>query len=94
MTASTDGHAPPKRTRTFRKYEPSFRFTPNQAHRQNVLIRSAWLSLGSKEAVIAFLNTTNKKIGGRPLALALESEEGLRSSQRLLEGLVDPASLR
>ena len=94
VNASIDGKAPPKRTRTFRKYAPSFRFTPNQAQRQNDLIRSAWQSLGSKGAVIAFLNTTNEKIGGRPLTLALESDDGLRSAQRLLEGLIQPSALR
>jgi hypothetical protein len=94
VNASIDGKAPPKRTRTFRKYAPSVRFTPNQTQRQNDLIRSAWQSLGSKGAVIAFLNTTNEKIGGRPLTLALESDDGLRSAQRLLEGLIQPGALR
>jgi len=91
---SIDAQSSPKRTRTFRKYAPGFRFFPHQAQRQNDLIRSAWLSLGTKEAVIAFLNTTNEKIGGRPLTLALGSDDGLRSAQRVLEGYVEPGTLR
>ena len=94
MTTANDGKAPQKRTQAFRNYNPSFRFTPHQAHRQNVLIRSAWLRLGSKEAVIAFLNTTNEKIGGRSLTLALGSDDGLRSAQLLLEDCVEPGTLR
>ena len=94
INGSIDGKAQPKRSRTFRKYEPSVRFTPNQAQRQNNLIRSAWQSLGSKEAVIAFLNTTNDGIGGRPLTLALGSDDGLRSAQRLLADIVQPGHLR
>lgn len=92
--ASIDGKAPPKRTRTFRKYAPSFRFAPHQAQRQNDLMRSAWQSLGSKEAVIAFLNTPNETIGGQPLTLALGSDDGLRSAQRLLESYVPPGTMR
>lgn len=92
--ASIDAQPPPNRTRTFRKYAPSFRFTPHQAQRQNDLIRSAWLSFGTKEAVIAFLNTTNEEIGGRPLTLALGSDDGLRSAQRLLEGYVEPGTVK
>jgi hypothetical protein len=83
------GHEPPKKTRSFRKYVPSVRFTALQAQRQNELIRSAWKSLASKEAVIAFLNTKNEKIGGQPLMLALESADGLRTAQELLEGFRD-----
>ena len=96
MTVNSSLHeeAPSKRTRAFRKYEPNFRFTPHQAERQNLLIRSSWKTLGSKEAVIAFLNTRNEKIGGRPLTLALGSDEGLKSAQRLLEDFVESGTLR
>lgn len=87
-------NALPKRTRTFRKYEPRVRFTPHQAQRQNLLIRRSWEALGSREAVIAFLNTSNEEIGGGPLALALASEDGLRSAERLLEDYVHSATLR
>jgi hypothetical protein len=91
---SIDTQSPSKRTRTFRKYAPSFRFAPHQAQRQNDLIRSAWPRLKTKEAVIAFLNTTNETIGGQTLILALGSDDGLRSAQRLLGDFVDPVTLR
>jgi len=93
--ATIGGQGPPKKTRSFRKYAPSVRFTPLQAQRQSELIRSAWKSLASKEAVIAFLNTRNEKIGGKPLMLALGSDDGLRSAQGLLKALVvEPGALR
>lgn len=73
-----------RQTRTFRKAQPLVRFTPQQVNRQNALMRCAWENLPSKEAVIAFLNTHSKELGGEPLTLAIASEEGLRSVERLL----------
>jgi hypothetical protein len=71
-------------TRTFRRSVPIVRFTPDQSRRQNDLIRGAWESLKTKEAVIAFLNTHNDALGGEPLTLALASEEGLRFAEQEL----------
>ena len=71
-------------TRNFRRSGPIVRFTPDQSRRQNELIRGAWESLKTKEAVIAFLNTHNDALGGEPLTLAIASEEGLRFAERAL----------
>jgi hypothetical protein len=71
-------------TRTFRRSGPAVRFTPDQSRRQNELIRDAWESLKTKEAVIAFLNTHNEALGGQPLGMALASEEGFRVAERAL----------
>jgi hypothetical protein len=38
--------------------------------------------------VIAFLNTHNEQLGGQPLFLALESDEGLLRVEGLLEEIV------
>lgn len=89
MTIEAEPMSPPvdpakSRTRTFRKYQPIVRFTPTQTRRQNDLLRCAWQSLKTKDAVIAFLNTHNKKLGGEPLALALASDEGLLRAETLL----------
>ena len=73
-----------RQTRTFRKYQPTVRFTPEQVNRQNALIRYAWANLATKEAVIAFLNTHNEELGGEPLTLAIASEQGLRSAEEML----------
>ena len=71
-------------SRIFRRSGPIVRFTPDQSRRQNDLIRGAWQRLKSKEAVIAFLNSHNKDLGGETLSLAMESDEGLRCAERLL----------
>ena len=71
-------------TRTFRKSSPIVRFTADQSRRQNDLLRGAWRSFKSKDAVIAFLNTHNEDLGGEPLTLALASDDGPSSAERLL----------
>jgi hypothetical protein len=48
------------------------------------LIRGAWETLKTKEAVIAFLNTHDEALGGEPLRMALASEEGFRVAERAL----------
>jgi hypothetical protein len=75
----------PRPTQVFRKREPTVRFTVDQSRRQNELIRAAWNSFESKDAVIAFLNTHNECLGGEPLRLAMASDDGLYSAARLLE---------
>jgi hypothetical protein len=72
-------------TRTFRKYQQTVRITPDESKRQSDLLRCTWDNLGSKTAVIAFLNTHNDALGGQPLSVALRSEAGLMSARRLLQ---------
>lgn len=47
----------------------------DHAVRQGDIARLAFLSLGRDEA-IAFLNTDNARLGGRPLAIATQSPAG------------------
>ena len=78
---------PKPHTRKFRNYEPTVRFTPDQSRRQNVLLRGVWDSFKSKDEAIAFLNTYDAGLGGEPLAVALASDDGLRSAEQLLANL-------
>ena|SRR5690349_6231097 len=71
-------------TKTFRKSAPSTRPTPEQLRRQDSVLQCAWRSLGTSGPVIAFLNTHNEQLGGQPLHLALDSDEGLRRVEGLL----------
>lgn len=87
IDTSLEPQAKPRTAQVFRKREPIVRFTMDQARRQNELIRAAWDSLKSKDAVIAFLNTHNERLGGEPLGLAMASDDGLLSAARLLEEL-------
>jgi hypothetical protein len=59
--------------------------TPEQFRRQDAVLRCAWHNLAQPGPVIAFLNSHNQRLGGQPLYLALESDEGLLR----VEGLLD-----
>ena len=71
-------------TKRFRRKVPSTLPTPDQLRRQDALLRCAWHNLGESGPVIAFLNGHNDDLGGQPLLLALESDEGLLRVEGLL----------
>ena len=75
-------------TRQFRRKAPSIRPTQEQLRRQDSVLQCAWRSLGESGPVIAFLNSHNEHLGGQPLHLALESDEGLHRVEGLLEEIV------
>lgn len=53
------------------------RLTPEEADRQGRISRLAFERLREPKAVMAFLNTHNTVLDGRPLDLAITSSEGL-----------------
>jgi uncharacterized protein (DUF2384 family) len=59
----------------FRKPRPPL--SPDKGIRQGQAVRAAQVALGSTDAVLAFINTPHPGLGGRPLDVALESDEGL-----------------
>ena len=61
----------------FRRACRAERPSPEVMERQGRLTRSAWTALGDRDAVVAFLNTHDEAMGGRPIDLALASYEGL-----------------
>lgn len=78
--------------RPFRRKPFVERPSPDVMARQARLAGGAWKALGSREAVMAFLNTHHDGLGGRPLDLALASDEGLvrvESAMALLPRPVD-----
>ncbi len=58
---------------------------PEQSRRQSQLVQSAWRHFGGAQPVIAFLNTRHDALEAQPLHLAIESDEGLRRVETLLE---------
>jgi hypothetical protein len=58
----------------FRKNDAP-RLSPAEARRQGQITHLAFLLLG-REPAMAFLNDDNARLGGRPLDLAMASEEG------------------
>jgi hypothetical protein len=71
-------------TRRFRRKTSSPLPTIDQLRRQDAVLQCAWRSLGESAPVIAFLNSHNERLGGQPLYLALESDEGLLRVEELL----------
>lgn len=73
--------------RPFRKPAITPRLNPDQAKRQGLVSRLAFEALRQPAAVIAFLNTHDDALGGRPIDLAVASESGLLSVERALAAL-------
>lgn len=48
----------------------------DDARRQGDISSLAYLTMGGRDAAVAFLNAENPALGGRPLALATASAEG------------------
>jgi len=66
------------------------RLEPEAATRQGEITRLAFLTLG-REAAIAFLNTDNSELGGRPLDLATADTAGFaRTSAELTRLSAEP----
>ena len=73
--------------RAFQKRVTTPRLAPDQAARQGRVSRVAFEVLRQPAAVIAFLNTHDAELGGRPIDLAVASQEGLLSVERVLAAL-------
>ena len=76
------GLARPKRT-PFRNKRGSARLSPEGVERQSRVTLLAWNLLGGDSA-IAFLNSYNDALGGRPLDLAVASEDGCEAVERTI----------
>lgn len=68
----------------FRRRFDTVRLSPDAAARQGKAATLAWQALGDRDAVIAFLNTHDDALGGRPIDLAVESASGLEAVAQLL----------
>lgn len=73
--------------RAFRKQPTTPRLAPDQVARQGQVSRIAFEALREPAAVIAFLNTHDAALGGRPIDLAIASAEGLHAVERALAAL-------
>ncbi len=54
------------------------------AARQAQVAGRAWSVFQDRDAVMAFLNTHRDDLGGRPLDIAIASDDGLRTVDALL----------
>lgn len=64
-------------TKRFRRPFNAVRPSADQMRRQGRVTQVAWAELGGRDAVMAFLNAHHDGLGGRPLDLAIASDEGL-----------------
>lgn len=83
-TPEAEGDKKPEYKRFRRRFD-TVRLSPEAAARQGKAATAAWMALG-KEASIAFLNTHDDSLGGRPIDLAVESDEGLKAVEAVLAG--------
>jgi uncharacterized protein (DUF2384 family) len=61
------------------------RLSEQEAERQGRVSNIALQILGGSGAAIDFLNTHDEALGGRPLDIAIASEEGLDAVKRVLD---------
>ena len=71
-------------SRPFAKRYDAPRLTAEQAARQGRASKRAIEVLVQPEAVIAFLNTHDEALGGRPIDVAVASDEGLAAIEAAL----------
>jgi hypothetical protein len=61
--------------------------TADQSRRQSQITQYAWRHFGAPGPVIAFLNTRHDGLEAQPLHLAIESDDGLKRVQLVLDEL-------
>ena len=60
----------------FRPASRSPKMHPDQAKRQGEIANLAFLHLGGRESAMAFLNSHDTALEGRPIDIAIASQEG------------------
>jgi hypothetical protein len=60
------------------------KLSPRAAERQGLVVKLALNNFAAPGAATAFLNTVHDGLGGRPIDLAVASDEGLRAVEALL----------
>ena len=74
-TRAADGASPARKSMMRFRRSNAQRLPPENAKRQGDITQLAFLLLG-RDAAIAFLNTEHAGLGGRPLDIAMDSDEG------------------
>lgn len=70
------------RTNPFRGNRRATPLTPEAARRQGAISTLAFRLLGGRSPALDFLNVDNPRVGGRPLAIATQSDAGFASVER------------
>src|SRR3546814_16926772 len=72
------------RTNPFRRNRNITPLAPESAQRQGAISALAFQLLGGRDAALDFLNTENKPLGGRPIAVAPRSAAGYECVERAI----------
>lgn len=80
----SDELSPKPVVKRFRKRFDGVRLTPDAAQRQGKAAKLAWDRFGDSAAAVAWLNTHDDSLGGRPIDLAVANAEGLAAVERAL----------
>lgn len=67
------------RARPFRRYSDKPRLAPEAVARQGRVATLVWERLRDNASVLAFLNAHDSGLGGRPIDLAIASDDGVRA---------------
>ena len=86
MTDQTQTEAPAVNIRKpqFRRFVAKVRLSPDQSRRQSMAVQVAWKAFGERDGAMAFLNDHDAELSGKPLEIAMESDEGLVAVEQLL----------
>lgn len=82
MTEQPTTAAP--RALRFRRAQIGPKLTRDQSRRQSAVATPAWQMLDGRDEIAAFLNTDDVALGGRPLDLAIASDEGFNRVETAL----------
>ena len=85
-TEATQADAPAVNPRKpqFRRFVAKVRLTPDQTRRQSTAVQIAWKSFGERDGAMAFLNSHDDELAGKPLEIAMGSDEGLTAVEQVL----------
>ncbi|HET6526826.1 hypothetical protein [Sphingopyxis sp.] len=70
------------RTNPFRRHRKVPPLALHDAQRQGAISALAFQLLGGRDPAVDFLNTQNDPLGGRPIAIATQSDAGYASVER------------
>lgn len=74
--------SPPTRTNPFRRKRNFAPLAPQEARRQGAISTLAFQLLGGRDPALGFLNAENVPLGGRPIAIATQSDTGYAIVER------------
>ena len=87
MLTPTHTETDKPRTRQFRRRSDKPRLAPEAVARQGRVATLVWERLRDNAAVLAFLNAHDSGLNGRPLDLAIASDDGVRAVIARLDAL-------